>query len=430
MAVSKSAIHLITSRARKLSAWQPLAVRDFRLLFIGQGISLLGDQFYLVALPWLVLQLTGSTLVLGAILLAGTAPRMIFLLVGGAASDWLSPHKLMVASNTLRSVICAILTVLVLFKTISLWHLVALAAAFGTLDAFFGPAVRAFIPAVLEKDRLIAGNSLMQSAEMLSKFVGPSIAGLVVASAGAVSAFGVDTLSFVFVTGCLLSIKRKQADEAAPALAKGGLLTSIRDGLRYTLGEPALRSIIIIVAVIEFAFAGPLTVGLASLANTRFTGGSKAFGIMLSTLGGGFLLGTVLASALKRSRFGLAIFMTALTLGTSLTLLGLAPNLLSACILLAVIATVGGIMQVLSNVYYQTRAEARMRGRLMSVVLLFAFGLTPFSYLASGVLIKINLTLVFVVNGALVLAAAILSMAKMKEIDAVQLLRDEATGEV
>ena len=176
---------------------------------------------------------------------------------GGAASDWLSPHKLMVASNTLRSLVCAILTGLVLFKTISLWHLVALAAAFGTLDAFFGPAVRAFIPAVLEKDQLIAGNSLMQSAEMLSKFVGPSLAGLVVASAGAASAFGADTLSFVFVTACLLSIKRKQADEAAPALAKGSLLTSIRDGLRYTLGEPTLRSLIIIVAVIEFAFAGP-----------------------------------------------------------------------------------------------------------------------------------------------------------------------------
>ena len=181
MAVDDPAMRLITGRARKLSAWQPLAVRDFRLLFVGQGISLLGDQFYLLALPWLVLELTGSGLVLGTVLLAASAPRMIFLLVGGAVTDWFSPHKLMVVSNTLRCLVCAILTVLVLLKAISLWHLLVLAAAFGTLDAFFGPAVRAFIPSVLDKDKLIAGNALMQSAEMLSKFVGPSLAGLVVA---------------------------------------------------------------------------------------------------------------------------------------------------------------------------------------------------------------------------------------------------------
>lgn len=432
MVASNSAIRLIASRARKFSAWQPLAVRDFRLLFIGQGISLLGDQLYLVALPWLVLQMTGSGLVLGTILLVGSVPRMIFLLVGGAASDWLSPHKLMVVSNTLRSVVCVILTLLVWFKTISLWQLAVLAAAFGALDAFFGPAVRAFIPSVLDKDKLMAGNSLMHSVEMLSKFVGPSLAGFVVASAGVASAFGADTISFVFVTGCLLLMKTKKVairDEAATPPGKGGLLGSIREGLRYTLREPSLRSLIIIVSVIEFAFAGPLTVGLASLANSRFTGGSKAFGIMLSTLGGGFLLGSVLAGTLKRSRLGLAFFTVILILGVSLTLLGFAPNLVAACALLAVMATVGGIMQVLNMVYLQTRAEARMRGRVMSVVLLCAFGLTPFSYVVAGALIKINLSLVFVVNGALVLAAAVLCLTKIKDIDRAPILRDEATGE-
>src|SRR5437016_10779190 len=133
MVATTSTIRLLASRSRNFAALQPLVLRDFRLLFIGQGVSLLGDQFYLVALPWLVLQLTGSGLALGTILLAATVPRMVFLLVGGAASDWLSPHKLMVASNALRSVVCAILTALVLFKAVSLWYLFVLAAAFGTL---------------------------------------------------------------------------------------------------------------------------------------------------------------------------------------------------------------------------------------------------------------------------------------------------------
>jgi len=358
---------------------------------------------------------------------------MVFLLVGGAASDWLSPHKLMVASSTLRSLVCAILTLIVLFRVTSFWHLLVLAAAFGTLDAFFSPAVKAFVPSVLDKDKLIAGNSLMQGADMLTKFVGPSLAGLVVALAGSASAFGADTISFVFVTACLLLMKTKKTvvpAEPQAALEKRRLLASIQDGLRYTLGEPALRSLIIIVAVVEFAFAGPLTVGLASLANSRFTGGSKAFGVMLSTLGGGFLLGTVIAGALKRSRLGLAVFTAAFILGATLMLLGFAPNLLSACALLAVIATVGGIMQVLNAVYFQTRSEARMRGRVMSVVMLCAFGLTPLSYVASGALIKTSLTLMFVANGALLVGAAALLVPKVRQIDEAPLLPDGATGDV
>src|SRR2546428_5082701 len=357
---STSTIRLLAGRARNLSVWQPLALRDFRLLFIGQAVSLLGDQFYLVALPWLVLQLTGSGLALGTILLAATVPRMIFLLVGGAASDWLSPHRLMVASNGLRSIVCAVLTVLVLFKSISLWHLFVLAAAFGTLDAFFSPAMKAFIPALLHEEKLLAGNALLQGTNMLTKFIGPSLAGLLVAAAGTGFAFGLDTVSFVFVTACLMVMKTQKPGSAEGELAstgspsRGKLLSSIRDGLRYTLHEPAIRSFIIIIAVIEFAFAGPFTVGLASLANSRFSGGSKAFGIMLSTLGGGFLLGTVIAGAFKRSRLGFATFVGAFALGAGLVLLGFAPNLVWACVLLAIMAAIGGWVSVVFTFSFRT----------------------------------------------------------------------------
>jgi MFS family permease len=420
MVANTSAIRLLASRARNFATLQPLALRDFRLLFIGQGVSLLGDQFYLVALPWLVLQLTGSGLALGTILLAATVPRMVFLLVGGAASDWLSPHKLMVASNALRSVVCAILTALVLFKVVSLWHLFVLAAAFGTLDAFFSPAMKAFIPSLLDQEKLTAGNSLLQSSYMLTKFAGPSLAGLLVAAAGTAAAFGVDTASFLFVTACLMIMKTKKTAAAALPLARQNLLASIGEGLRYTLRERSIRSLIIIIAVIEFSFAGPLTVGLASLANSRFTGGSKAFGIMLSTLGGGFLLGTLFASAFKKSRMGFVIFVAAFTMGAALALLGLAPSLLWACVLLAVIAIIGGCVQVLNTVWFQTRSDPKMRGRVMSVVMFCGFGLTPLSYVIAGALIKISLTLMFVANGLFLLAAAAFCVSSQRQIDNVQ----------
>ena len=420
MEASSSTTHLLAERERNLSGWRILALRDFRLLFIGQAVSLLGDQFYLVALPWLVLQLTGSALALGTVMMAATIPRMVFLLVGGAVSDWLSPHRLMVASNAFRSVVCGILTLLVLVKAVSLWHLFVLAAAFGTLDAFFSPAMKSFIPALLDDHQLVPGNSLLQGSNMMAKFLGPSLAGFVIAVAGTATAFGLDTLSFVFVTACLLLMRTKKlpgAEERSRLPSTGNLLQSIREGLRYTLHEPAIRSLLIILSVIEFSFAGPLTVGLAALANSRFAGGSKAFGIMLSTLGGGFLLGTVGANWFKRSRIGLATIVGAFALAALLVLMGFASNLFWACAILAVTATIGGCLQVLNAVWFQTRSDPQMLGRVMSVVMLCGFGLTPLSYVISGALLKMGTTVMFVSYGTFLLAATIVCVPGRRKID-------------
>jgi MFS family permease len=390
------------------------------LLFVGQAVSMLGDQFYLVALPWLVLQMTGSGLALGTIMMAATIPRIVFLLVGGAVSDWLSPHKLMVVSSLVRSVVCALLTTLVLLKSVSLWQLFILAAAFGTLDAFFSPAMKSFIPALLHEDNLVAGNSLLQGSNMLAKFLGPSLAGFIVGVAGTATAFGLDTVSFIFVTGCLLLMRTKRitlGSETTGVPMRPKLFAAIRDGLHYTLREPAIRSLIIILSVIEFAFAGPLTVGLATLANTRFAGGSKAFGIMLSTLGGGFLLGTIIANWFKRSRIGFATYVGGFVLAGLLILLGIAPNLLSACALLAVMAAIGGFMQVLNAVWFQTRPDPQMLGRVMSVVMFFGFGLTPASYVIAGALLKVSTPLMFAANGVFLLAAVVLLLPARRKID-------------
>ncbi len=417
---TSSTTSLFADAPRRLSGWRTLAHRDFRLLFVGQAISLVGDQFYLVALPWLVLQLTGSMLAVGTVMMAATIPRMVFLLVGGAVSDWLSPHKLMVASNLFRSLVCAILTVLVLLKTVSLWQLFVLAAAFGTLDAFFSPAMKSFIPALLDETNLVAGNALLQGSTMMAKFIGPSLAGFVIAVAGTAAAFGLDTFSFVFVTACLMLMRTKKLgngrdQSTLPTTAK--LLRSIREGLSYTLHEPAIRSLLILLGVIEFAFAGPLTVGLAALANSHFAGGSKAFGIMLSTLGGGFLLGTVSANWFKRSRIGFATFVGAFALAALLMLLGIAPTLFWACVILAMTATIGGCLQVLNAVWFQTRSDPQMLGRVMSVVMLCGFGLTPLSYVIAGALLKISTTLMFTAYGVFLLAATVLCIPGRRRID-------------
>jgi MFS family permease len=208
----------------------PLSVRNFRLLWIGEGISLLGDQFYLIALPWLVLQLTGSALALGTILALASIPRAVFMLVGGVFVDRYSPRSVMIWSNFARFVLVALLSVLVLTNTIRIEMLYVLALAFGLADAFYFPAQTAIVPQVLSEDQLQAGNTFVQGTAMLSFFLGPVLAGALIALLGHTAAadgapdmqgigiaFAIDTLSFVASLLTLLMMRipgvTKQASE-------------------------------------------------------------------------------------------------------------------------------------------------------------------------------------------------------------------------
>lgn len=391
----------------RLMSWHTQSGRDFRLLWLGQTVSILGDQFYLVALPWLVLYLTGSGLVLGTILLTATVTKVAFQLVGGATSDMLSQRKLMIVSSSVRAVVCALLTVLVQLNRTHLWHLFIIVAVFGTADAFFSPAFKAFIPTVIDKEDLVAGNSLMNGSAMLAMFIGPSLAGILIATAGTGAAFGLDTVSFVFVLGCLL-LMRRHSPSISPREEKSAehrrtprLFTSIGAGLRYVWHEPTLRALIIITAVVEFAFAGPFTVGLASLANIKFAGGAVAFGAMLSALGGGLVLGTLVVGATQtRGDFGNVILWLTSAMAVGLILLGLVPNVVWACVLMAAIGIIGGYSQVLVATWLQTKSDPQMRGRVMSIVILGANSLTPLSYVLTGALTHISVSFMFVVIGA------------------------------
>ncbi|MCU1264347.1 MAG: hypothetical protein JWM21_665 [Acidobacteria bacterium] len=411
-ATAKSGTSL-PSYPRRFTAWKKQWERDFRLLWLGQSVSILGDQFYLVALPWLVLRLTGSGLALGTVLLTATVTKVAFQLVGGAFSDMVSQRKMMIASSAVRGVVCAVLTALVLLGKTQLWHLFIIAAVFGTADAFFMPAFKSFIPQVVKKENLVAGNSRLHGSGLLAMFIGPSLAGVLIAGTGLGAAFTVDSLSFLFVIVCLVLMKSQavSVSKVEPTTGNKGrqLFASIGEGLRYTLNEPTIRALVVITAVTEFAFAGPFTVGLASLANTKFGGGATAFGAMLSALGGGLVVGTLIVGAAHaRFSFGRSVLSLTTSLGVGLTLLGLIPNVIWACVVMALMGILAGYLQVLVGTWLQTKSDPQMRGRVMSVVLLTAYGLTPLSYLLTGVLTRISVSFMFVVTGISLLIALVL----------------------
>ncbi|MEO8246016.1 MAG: MFS transporter [Chloroflexota bacterium] len=389
---------------------RPLRLRDFRLLFAGESISMLGDQFHFVALAWLTLQLTGSGLALGGVLTVAAVPRAIFMLLGGALSDRLSPRTLMFASNGLRAVVVGIVAALVLSGRAELWQLYILAAVFGVVDAFFYPAMNTMLPMLVGDRQLPPANALVQGTQQLTGLIGPAVAGVVIAAFSTGPAFAFDAISFAIAATALLLIRGGR--RAAPA-ADGGVLRSIGPGLRYAWSDPAVRSLVLLTAAVNFAITGPTTVGVPVLVDTRLGGGSAAFGIILAGFGAGALVGAIAAGAISRlPRLGLVTLLSAVGIGIGLGMLGSAPNVPVAAAITVFIGLLIGFINVRVIAWLQARTPEALRGRVMSLVMLGSVGLGPISLALAGVVADLGaVPLLFGIAGAIVIATALVGIA-------------------
>jgi MFS family permease len=402
-------------------------VRDFRLVWAGESISLLGDQFYMVALPWLTLQLTGSGLALGAVAAAAGIPRAVFMLLGGAITDRFSPRSVMFASNAIRILLTALITVLVLTHAIQFWMLFITALIFGLVDAFFFPASTAIVPMVVEKEQIESGNALMQITAQLSNFVGPALAGLVIASlSGAANlqaveatvatgdvrgiglAIGFDTLTFVIAAIALWLMKGGRV--AVKQEHKQSVLSSIGEGLRLVWSDPVLRTMIMLTSAINFFFTGPMGVGIPVLAN-HLPEGAAAFGAILSAFGGGALVGAILGGTLPSPRkLGIISMSLIAVAGVELSLFGIVNNLLIGVVVAIGMGLAVGYVNVVSISWLQKRIPAEKMGRVMSLVMLGSFGLGPISNFVAGTLVDSHLTLMFAASGLILALMSIYSL--------------------
>jgi MFS family permease len=402
----------------------PLSVRNFRLLWIGEGISLLGDQFYLIALPWLVLQLTGSALALGTIMALASIPRAVFMLVGGAFVDRYSPRSVMIWSNAARFVLVALLSALVLTNNTQMWMLYVLALAFGLADAFYFPAQTAIVPQVLLQDQLQVGNTFVQGTAQLSLFLGPVLAGGLIALLGhgaAASgvpdmrgigiAFGLDTLSFVASLLTLIMMRvptlTKQAGE------QQNVIESIKEGFVYVWSRTVLRVFFLLIVATNFLVLGPVTVGIPVLANIRLVEGAAAFGIIMSAFGGGSLLGIILSGVLpqpKPEHFGTVVLLVVASLGVGIALMPLFGSTAVIAAICLVIGAAAGYQRMMLFTWLQKRIPQELMGRVMSLLFFCAIGLAPVSNALAGALLDIDLNGLFIGSGMLMAAVTLLAI--------------------
>jgi MFS family permease len=432
-------------RVRALPIWRATGIRDFRLLWASEAVSVLGDQFHFVALSWLVISLTGSGLALGTVLIAVGVPRAILLVPMGVVADRRSPRTLMLVAHLTRGAIVAVIAVLVATGLASIPVLAGLGALFGAVDAVYMPAQQAFLPRAVGPDRLPSANALLQGTLQLASIAGPPVAGVAIAIVGTGTAFAVDAASFVIAGalialisgGALVAARTAASPSASPfaspsagaaaeataaeatapepagtaAAPPESFVDALRGGVRYVLADPGIRLMMLLSLVLNFAVNGPAAVGMAWLAERRFDAGPTGLGFMAAGWAAGALAGTITAGNVRLERQGRIVLACITVSGLAMAAVGVLGWLPAVVAALAVMGVAIGYVNVVAISWLQARVELDMLGRVMSLAMLMGFGITPLSIGLAGALIDIDATALFVGAGVLVLATVLLALA-------------------
>ncbi|GHE69512.1 MFS transporter [Streptomyces vinaceus] len=408
---------LVDARDR-LSA--PARLPSFRLLWLGQSLSLLGDGFSYIAFSWITLGLTQSTLALGYVLAFQAVPRALLTLVGGSLSDTWSSRTLMKLSSWARAALMAGVGLAGLAGSLTLWTLCCAAAAFGAVDAFFQPARASILPSVVDEEQLAPANALLAVGTKVAAVLGPAVGGMVVAFSNASVAFLVDAVCFALCGVCVAGIRPRPrpagaaADEkgpaagAAPAGAEVSLGARIRAGLRYAFEDPRIRTILAVDAAVTFCQAGPFTVGFATLAKVDLHGGSATLGLLNGALAGGAMLGTLVGGAVGgRPRIGLLIAALAGWLAIGTGLLGFVGNTAGA---LATVLAMGfgmGFQGVFGLSWIQRTIDGPVLSRVISVDMVIGYAVAPLSLIVCGALAQSGTAAMFTVSAAVLAVTAV-----------------------
>ncbi len=395
----------------------PLQVRNFRLLWIGQNISLIGDQFKFVALSWLVLSLTGRSGAWGTVLMLQSIPRSILMLLGGVASDRLRPRTVMLLSDLFRAAVVGTIALLTLTGRIAMPHVYLLALLFGCVHAFFYPAASAIIPELVEPQLLRPANAINQMTGQIVLAAAPGLAGLVIARVGTGGGFVVDATSFLISGLFLLFIVTAPRQGTATGQSPW---RDFLEGLAVVRQDRLLMTMIAMASIFFFGYASATFVGLPVLVKGQLHAGPQGLGILFSSSGLGALIGGVIGgtvAARGRGRLGASLIAV---MGLLLAMVAFVQTLWHAA---ALLVFAGGLFSWIGITFItliQQHADRTYMGRVMAMVMFGIYGLYPVSYgLAGWISEFIGVRALFILGGILVIASAALglSVSEMRELD-------------
>ena len=375
-----------------------LEVRNFRLFWLGQLISVSGTWMQSIGQAWLVLNLTQSPFAVGTVTTLQFLPITLLVLFGGVFADRVPKRGFLVGTQSAAMVQALILGVLVSTGAVRIWHVYVLALALGVNNAFDNPTRQAFVPEMVGRDLVSNAVALNSTLFNAARIVGPAIGGITIATIGIDGTFYLNAASFIPVIIALLMIR--PSDLFPVTRGEGKLLEQLREGISFAVQTPQVLLILIVLFFVG-TFGYNFSTALPLLAKFVLHAGSVGFGVMTAVLGVGSLL-AALTIAYTRRAGERQILLGAGVFSVLLILVGLSRWFALTLPLLVLLGFAGIVFTASSNTRLQLLTPGYLRGRIMSLYVLLFAGTTPIgAFLLGNAAERIGVQRAVVVFGAI-----------------------------
>jgi MFS family permease len=347
-------------------------VFNYRLYFIGQGISLTGTWLQTIAQTWLMLELTNSATMIGLLTATQFLPVLLLGPIGGVIADRFPKRRIIYITQSSALLLALILALLVSTHNVHVWMVFVLAACLGLVNVVDSPTRQTFIMEMVGRDNLKNAVTLNSIEVNLARVIGPAVAAVLIAKVGLAQCFFFNALSYIAVLVCLAAMKAHEL-EATKTIVK--IRGQLGEGFRYVKNTPILRNVLIMMAIIgTLSYEFPVV--LPVLAKHTFHGGATSYALLTGAMGVGSVIGGLITASRQKASPWL-LSLAALGFGISMLLVAISPTVgVAALFMVAVgIASIGFLS--IGNSTLQLDSDPAMRGRVMSLWSVAFLGSTP-----------------------------------------------------
>jgi MFS family permease len=399
------------------NGFSALKHRNYRLYFFGQAVSVTGTWMQSLAMSWLVLSLTTSAIKLALVNVLQFAPTLVFGLVAGVLADRVPKRSLLVVTQSIAALSSVTLAILTWTDHIDLWQVYLIALIVGINNSFDMPSRQAFVSEMVgDKADLPNAIALNSTLFNMGRLVGPALAGLVLGAFGIAICFMIDALSYLAVIASLLMM---HVAPAVQAVRKRNPIESLRDGLAYVRATPVIGYLVVFAGLVG-VFGINFNVWMPLLAKQEIDTGPGGFGLLMSSLGIGALVGALSLAFRSKGASLERMVATGLLLGLSEVVLGLATEIAPRLILAMVISAFVGYgltsTMAMANTVVQSTAPDELRGRVMSVYIVVSTGVAPLGALLAGAVANAANTSVSILLGGIITTLSAIWLARRLQI--------------
>lgn len=390
--------------------------RNYRLFFSGQTVSLIGTWLTRVAASWLAYRLSHSALILGLVSFAGLIPTFLLAPFAGVLADRWNKHRVLIATQVCAALQSAALAALTISGRITIGDLLGLSVVQGLINAFDMPVRQSLVVQMIE-DRNDLPNAIALNSSMvnLARLVGPSFAGILIATVGEGGCFAIDAVSYLAVIATLLMMKFKPRPEK-PAERKH-LLHELKEGFQYAGRSRAIMAVLALLGLVSFMGMPYMTL-LPMIVSDRLAGDARVLGYLTAASGLGALSGALfLASRKSVLGLGRIIVLSALAFGVGLILFGFSRSIWFSLPMMLLTGMGMMVQMAASNTILQTVVDENKRGRVMSLFLMAYAGMAPFGSLFGGFMAdRIGAAMTLEFGGVVCCLGAVLFLRALPEI--------------